>query len=156
MNEVAIKAHTRRSKSGTQIQVKGYTRRIGRKGVHSPKREKNSGEELVAKVAEKKSPISKEELERRLKWEEDFKRSEAERKSLGMSPEKYSRYKLAESERRERAEHAAKKASASTTSSASEKNPLSKKGSQNILERIEDKIAKFVEKYSGKKYKRAL
>jgi hypothetical protein len=148
MNEVAIKAHTRRSKSGKQIQVKGYTRRIGRKGVHSPKREKNSGEELVAKVAEKKSPISKEELERRLKWEEDFKRSEAERKSLGMSPEKYSRYKLAESERRERAEHAAKK--------ASEKNPLSKKGSQNILERIEDKIAKFVEKYSGKKYKRAL
>lgn len=154
MNEVAIKAHTRRSKSGKQIQVKGYTRRIGRKGVHSPKREKNSGEELVAKVAEKKSPISKEELERRLQWEEDFKRAEAERKLLGMSPEKYSRYKLAESEKRERAERiAAKKTSASLTH---EKSSLSEKGSQNILSRIEDKIAKFVEKYSGKKYKRAL
>jgi hypothetical protein len=34
------------------------------------------------------------------------------------------------------------------------KNPLSEKGISQIFNRVEDKVAKFVEKYSGKKYKK--
>ena len=40
--EVTIKAHTRRGKGGKTIQVHSYSRRVGRKGVHSPKKEKKS------------------------------------------------------------------------------------------------------------------
>lgn len=153
MTEVTIKAHTRRGKDGKVVQVHSYSRRVGKKGVHSPKRKKSgksekSGEELEKKVIEKKKKAPKltpEELaEQReaIKW---FKRAEAEMKSLGMTREQYSRYKLKKT-----------KESAKKPSVSSEKPVESSRNYSEILERVEDKVAKFVEKYSKKKYKRQL
>lgn len=98
MVEISIKAHTRRGKGGKTIQVRSYSRRVGRKGIHSPKRDRSaqSGEEFESKVKEKKeSPkLTPEELAHRREVMEGFKRAEAERRRLGMSRERYSRYKL--------------------------------------------------------------
>lgn len=152
MAEVTIRAHTRRGKGGKTVQVRGYNRRVGRKGVHSPKRDKSEqpGEEFEKKVEEKKETpkLTPEEIAQRREVMEGFKRAEAEMKSLGMSREQYSRYKLKQ-------QRGGKKTSTSTHAKTI-KNPLSPQGSLGILERVEDKIAKFVEKYSGKKYKRQL
>lgn len=158
MTEVAIKEHTRRGKDGKTVHVRGYTRRVGRKGIHSPKRKrkKNEGKEFEEKVNEKKkeqeSQMSPEELEKRLRerreWEESARRAEEERKSLGMSKEQYSSYKIKQLKKKQEAQK----------SSHTKKvhKPLSPKGSQTILDRIEDKIAEFVNKYSKKKYKKYL
>lgn len=152
MEEVSIKAHTRRGKGGKTVQVRSYNRRVGRKGVHSPKRERaeQPGEEFEKVASEKKSApqLTPEEIAERREVMEGFKRAEAEMKSLGMTREQYSRYKLKQ----------IKEGKSNTGSSHTGpiKNPLSPKGSLGILERVEDKIAKFVEKYSGKKYKRQL
>lgn len=150
--EVTIKAHTRRGKGGKTVQVHSYSRRVGRKGVHSPKRDKSEqpGEEFEKKVAEKKETpkLTPEEIAKRREVMESFKRAEAEMKSLGMTREQYSRYKLKQ-------QNESKKKPA-PTHAKSVKNPLSPQGSLGILERVEDKIARFVEKYSGKKYKRQL
>lgn len=157
MAEVAIKEHTRRGKGGKTVHVRGYTRRVGHKGVHSPKRErkKDEGKEFEEKVNEKKQEqpqMSPEELKEMLKerkeWEEDARRAEKERKSLGMSKERYSFYKVQQQKKQQKA-----------PKSSHTKNvhkPLSPKGSQTILDRVEDKIAEFINKYSKKKYKKYL
>lgn len=151
MAEVTIKAHTRRGKGGKTIQVHSYSRRVGRKGVHSPKKEKSEqpGEEYEKRASEKKETpkLTPEEIAQRREVMEDFKRAEAEMKSLGMSREQYSWYKLSQ-QKEGRKKH--------TNHEKSVRNPLSPQGSLGILERVEDKIAKFMEKYSGKKYKRQL
>ena len=157
MAEVSIKSHTRRGKNGKTVQVRGYTRRVGRKGVHSPKREKAApGEEFEAKVEEKKSApkMSAEELaaerKRIQEWEENFKKFEERRKALGMSREQYSR-KIRNDLKKKGS------SSAPESHSLTINKPLSPKGSMGILERVEDKIAKFVENYGGgRKYKRQL
>lgn len=152
MAEVTIRAHTRRGKGGKTIQVRGYSRRVGRKGVHSPKRDKfeQPGEEFEKKVEEKKGipELTPEEIAQRREVMEGFKRAEAEMKSLGMSREQYSRYKLKQQRK--------SKKNSTSIHAKTIKNLLSPQGSLGILERVEDKIAKFVEKYSGKKYKRQL
>lgn len=158
MAEVAIKEHTRRGKGGKTVHVRGYTRRVGHKGVHSPKRErkKDEGKEFEEKVNEKrqeqKPQMSPEELKKKLKerkeWEEDASRAEKERKSLGMSKEKYSFHKVQQQKKK----HNAPKSSFTK----SVHKPLSPKGSQTILDRVEDKIAEFINKYSKKKYKKYL
>lgn len=150
MKEVTIKAHTRRGKNGKTVQVRGYSRRVGRKGVHSPKREKREqpGEELEQRMTEKKETVkhlTPEEIARQKEVMESFRRASEEMRALGMTQQQYSRYKLYQ-----------KKGGSSKGSShaATIKNPVSPKGSLGILGRIEDKIANFVEKYSGRKYKR--
>lgn len=53
MTEITIKGYTRKGKNGTMVSVKSYTRRVGKKGVRSPKRTKksvNPGDELAEKV----------------------------------------------------------------------------------------------------------
>ena len=147
MAEVTIKAHTRRGKGGKTVQVRSYSRRVGKKGVHSPKREKRTeqpGEELERVSSEKKETpkLTPEEIAERREVMEGFKRAEAEMKSLGMTREQYSRYKFEQQKR--------------GGDTGVIKNPLSPKGSLGILEGVEDKIAKFVEKYSKRKYKRQL
>ena len=157
MTEVAIKEHTRRGKGGKTVHVRGYTRRVGHKGVHSPKRERKKGEgkefeeKVNEKKQEKKPQMSPEELKNELKerkeWEENARRAEEERKSLGMSKEKYSFYKVQQ----------LKKQNASKSShTKSVHKPLSPKGSKTILDRVEDKISEFINKYSKKKYKKYL
>ena len=158
MAEVAIKEHTRRGKGGKTVHVRGYTRRVGHKGVHSPKRErkKDKGKEFEEKVNEKKQEqqpqMSPEEIKRKLderrEWEEDARRAEKERKSLGMSRERYSYYKV-----RQEKKHKNTQKSSHTKSVYK---PLSPKGSKTILDRVEDKIAEFINKYSKKKYKKYL
>lgn len=161
MAEVSIREHTRRGKGGKIIHVHGYTRRVGHKGVHSPKRDRKKegeGKEIEEKIQEKKfkeeqpkmSPEEyKKKLKERMDWEASYKRAEEERTSLGMSKEQYSYYKFkqqkkADSEKKSKP-HVQKVA-----------NPLSNKGTMTIMSRIEDKIASFVDKYSKKKYKRYL
>lgn len=156
MAEVSIKAHKRRGKNGT-VQVRSYTRRVGRKGIHSPKREKTEpGKEFEAKVEEKNAApqMSAEELaaqrKRLQEWNEDFKKFEERRKALGMSRGQYSR-KIRNDLKKKGSSSAPKSHSATINK------PLSPKGSMGILERVEDKIAEFVEKYGGgRKYKRQL
>lgn len=152
MAEVTIKAHTRRGKGGKTVQVRSYSRRVGRKGVHSPKREKRTeqpGEELERVSSEKREApkLTPEEIAERREVMEGFRRAEAEMKSLGMTREQYSRYKFEQQKRG---------GDTGSSHTGVTKNPLSPKGSLGILERVEDKIAKFVEKYSKRKYKRQL
>lgn len=152
MAEITIRTHTRRGKGGKAIQVRSYKRRVGRKGVHSPKKEKSEqpGEEYESIASEKQAPkFTPEEIAKRKEVMEGFKQAEKEMKSLGMSWEQYSRYKL-------RQQKEGTKGSNRSTHAESAKNPLTPQGSLGIFERIEDKVAKFVEKYSGKKYKRQL
>lgn len=166
MAEVAIKEHTRRGKGGKTVHVHGYTRRVGRKGFHSPKRKrkKDEGKELEKKVSEKKqeqeqeqeqeqkSKMSPEELKKKLEerreWEEDLRHAEKERKSLGMSKERYSFYKVSQQKKQ--------KKSLKSSHAKSVQKPLSPKGSQTIFNKVEDKIAEFINKYSKKKYKKYL
>lgn len=142
MAEIAIKSHTRKGKNGKTVTVRGYTRRVGRKGHISPKKDDwwsgSPGEELQAKIVEKevKRPTytgPKMTREEARKWDE------AARKDSNMS-----------FSRRDQLSGKGKVSS----HSKSVKNPLSEQGSLQIAQRIEDKIARFIEKYSGRKYKK--
>lgn len=157
MAEVTIKAHTRRGKGGKTIQVHGYSRRVGRKGVHSPKRDTigRSGEELEKKMTEKKpKKRTPEEIAQYKEVMEGFRQAEAIMKATGMTWEKYSAYRLEQLRKEQLRKKQAKKGTPVPTHGTAIKKPLSPQGSKHIFERIEDKVAKFVEKYSGRKYKR--
>lgn len=153
MTEVTIKSYTRRGKGGKTIQVKGYTRRVGRKGVRSPKRERSSGEEIEQIVATKKEaprkPLTPEEIALRREVTAGMRRAEAEKAALGMTTEQYSRYVM--SGKKSQKSQASLKAT-----STSPRKPIvtTPKKKRDIFESVEDKLANFVEKYSGKKYKR--
>lgn len=152
MAEVNIRAHTRRGKGGKAIQVRGYSRRVGRKGVHSPKRDTvgHSGEELEKKMAEKKLiRRTPEEMAQYKEVMEGFKQAEAAMRAHGMTREQYSAYRLKQLSKKQD-----KKGALASTHDTVIKKPLSPQGSMQIFERIEDKVVKFVEKYSGRKYKR--
>ena len=132
MKEVSIKSHTRRGKNGTTISVKGYTRRVGRKGVHSPKRPKQKnaaepGEELKQKIESKAQYTGPKMSAEEFKAWNDAAR-EATMKFYGKRKPKPVETKK---------DSAAKKV-------------------KGHLENLEDKIARFVDKYSKKAYKRAL
>lgn len=151
MADITIKAHTRRGKGGKTIQVHSYSRRIGRKGVRSPKKEKSDqpGEELERLVAakEERPAVTLEDIQNKREYDEGLKKAMKEMRSLGLTKEQYSRYKMSGKER------PVGKAGSSSPRTSS---PLSPRGSMGIFEKVEDKVAKFVEKYSGKKYKRSL
>lgn len=144
MTEVQIKEHQRKSKNGKSVTVKGYTRRVGRKGVHSPKKDKStaagSGEEFQAKkasAAKEKPKYTGPQM-----TEEEIRKWDAAARAATMS-----RYQSSKKPK-------SKASSKSSSHSATVKDPLSEKGSMQIFNRIEDKVARFVEKYSNKKYKR--
>lgn len=136
MKEITIKSHIRKGKNGKQIIVKGYSRRIVGKGERSPKKDGvNPGDELKQKKEEKKivddrPKMSKEEVEA---WDKAAREA-----TMG-----YYRRRVVN-----------KSADKKEKSSDAPKRPTPKKGSSDVLKRVEDKIANFVEKYSGKKYKR--
>lgn len=156
MTEVDIREHTRRSKTGKLVKVRGYRRRVGRKGIHSPKREKfaSAGKEFEERLKEKtqeptKSPEEiKAERERLRQWQQGYERSERERKYLGMSRERYSRYKLQQV--KEGKNYDAYEAAHSV------KQRKSTSGRRrSFFDKVEDVLAKFVDKYGGDmKYKR--
>lgn len=146
--EVNIKSHKRKSKTGKIVTVKSYDRRIGVKGIKSGPRETTytaiaqgkSGDELKKASSKVVRPeLSKEELESRRRWEESFLRVEKGRKRMNMSRERYSKFL------------STKDKIGNTISHSISSNPYKPIG---VFEKIEDKVANFVEKYSGKKYKR--
>lgn len=142
MAEVNIRGYTRRGKNGTTVQVRGYTRRVGIKGVRSVKL-KDAGKELQKRISEKTEPIrmlSPKELALQREVMQSTIRAEAERKSLGLTREQYSRMKLN-----------------GNKSGALKKEPLrgkKKRERNNAIDRMEDRLESFVNKYSKRKYKR--
>ena len=142
MTEVNIRGYTRRGKNGTTVQVRGYTRRVGIKGVHSVK-PKDAGKELQKLISEKTEPIrmlSPKELALQREVMQSTIRAEAERKSLGLTREQYSRMKLN-----------------GNKSGTLKKEPLrgkKKRERNNAIDRMEDRLESFVNKYSKHKYKR--
>lgn len=142
MAEVNIRGYTRRGKNGTTVQVRGYTRRVGIKGVRSVK-PKDAGKELQKLIAEKTEPIrmlSPKELALQREVMQSTIRAEAERKSLGLTREQYSRMKLN-----------------GNKSGTLKKEPLrgkKKRERNNAIDRMEDRLESFVNKYSKRKYKR--
>ena len=142
MAEVNIRGYTRRGKNGTTVQVRGYTRRVGIKGVRSVKL-KDAGKELQKRVSEKTEPIrmlSPKELALQREVMQSTIRAEAERKSLGLTREQYSRMKLN-----------------GNKSGALKKEPLrgkKKRERNNAIDHMEDRLESFVNKYSKRKYKR--
>lgn len=149
-----VKSHTRRGRNGKPIHVRGYTRRNKKKGGKKEQRPK--GREFEEKVEEKKPKMTPEEIAAEKKriqdWNEAYKRKEEERKDLGMSKERYSYYVAKKQKEAAKAGVRRKE-----RTSRSRTGPLSQKGSTGILEKIEDTIARFVDKYGGgKKYKRKL
>ena len=150
-----VKSHTRRGKNGKPIHVRGYTRRNKKKGGKKEQRPK--GREFEEKVEEKKPKMTPEEIAAEKKriqdWNEAYKRKEEERKNLGMSKERYSYYVAKKQKGAAKAEVRRRKGRTSQSGTG----PLSQKGSMGILEKIEDTIARFVDKYGGgRKYKRKL
>ena len=142
MAEVNIRGYTRRGKNGTTVQVRGYTRRVGIKGVRSVKL-KDAGKELQKCISEKTEPIrmlSPKELALQREVMQSTIRAEAERKSLGLTREQYSRMKLN-----------------GNKSGTLKKEPLrgkKKRERNNAIDRMEDRLESFVNKYSKRKYKR--
>lgn len=142
MAEVNIRGYTRRGKNGTTVQVRGYTRRVGIKGVRSVKL-KDAGKEFQKHISEKTEPIrmlSPKELALQREVMQSTIRAEAERKSLGLTREQYSRMKLN-----------------GNKSGALKKEPLrgkKKRERNNAIDRMEDRLESFVNKYSKRKYKR--
>lgn len=157
MKEVTIKTHRRKTKSGKTVTVKDYTRRVGRKGQHSPKREKDAdfsvsagaGEELKNKKAEKKTEKPKEEprYKHPKMTDEEIRRWDA-------AARKNSNTSFARAKQLEERKNKPRSTKKSSSHAQTVKNPLSEKGISQIFNRVEDKVAKFVEKYSGKKYKK--
>lgn len=143
MAEVAIKPHTRRSKKGKTVQVRGYTRRVGVKGVHSPKRAKQ-GEEFEKivnemnqeqpKVTREMPKMTREQMLEQKKAYEEYLDSIRTGKQYSFSKRKMreSKNKKPQNDNKEK----------------------STRRKENFFERMEDSLAKFVEKYGKKKYKR--
>ena len=144
MKEITIKAHTRRSKLGKTVKVKGYSRRVGRKGVHSPARKKGSGDEFSsrAETRNQESPSDERKVEIGPYAAENAK----------LLSERYDRLR--------RGKTAVYSAAAVKGEKYKEKKSTKKKpdnswrDKMSFMERVEDKVANFVEKYSKKKYKR--
>lgn len=145
MAEINIKTHTRKGKNGKTVTVKGYTRRVGRKGIKSPKEksEVSPGDEFKAKADEKKQIYNGPKMTEKETAAWDI----AARKNLNRS---VGRDRQLDGKNNKRASRI------SSSHITTIKNPLSEKGSTSIFNRVEDKIAKFVGKYSGKKYKKML
>lgn len=141
MKEITIKTHTRKSKNGKVVKVSSYSRRVGRKGVISPKRsKKEAGKEFEEKAQQK---YQQEENEMGPYFETTKQKEERyERLKSGKSAV-YSRNRLQEVSQQDKHDVTPAK-----TKSSSWKQQMS------FMERVEDKVASFVEKYSKKRYKR--
>ena len=90
---INIRPYTRRGKKGKLTKVKGYIRRLS--GKSKTQRSENSIKKGAEYEQKKHGPsLSPEEIARKREVTADFNRAEAERKSLNMTREQYSNYKL--------------------------------------------------------------
>lgn len=141
MKEITIKTHTRKSKNGKVVKVSSYSRRVGRKGVISPKRsKKEAGKEFEEKAQQK---YQQEENEMGPYFETTKQKEERYERLRSGKSAVYSRNRLQEVSQQDKHDVTPAK-----TKSSSWKQQMS------FMERVEDKVASFVEKYSKKRYKR--
>lgn len=141
MKEITIKTHTRKSKNGKVVKVSSYSRRVGRKGVISPKRsKKEAGKEFEEKAQQK---YQQEENEIGPYFETTKQKEERYERLRSGKSAVYSRNRLQEVSQQDKHDVTPAK-----TKSSSWKQQMS------FMERVEDKVASFVEKYSKKRYKR--
>lgn len=92
--KINIRPYTRRGKKGTLTKVKGYIRRLSEKGSKSRRAEKSTKRGVEYAQKKHELSLSPEDIARRREVTADFNRAEAERKSLNMTREQYSNYKL--------------------------------------------------------------
>ena len=137
MTEVTIKSHIRITKNGKVIKVQGYSRKVGkRKAVSGKRSKKEPGKELEEKVQQKEQTQQKEE------------------QRVSQIGPYYEVNQKALQEYYDRLRYGRKKPSSPTPQQVSQGQKKPKKKS--FMSRVEDKIANFVDKYSGKKYKHYL
>lgn len=161
MKEVNIKAHIRRGRNGKPINVRGYTRRVGRKGVISPRRSKkehpDAGDELAAKMAEntntvqattqeatekKTKKLTPEEVALAKEVAKGFEKAERNIRAKKVSPEKYARMRLREYLKKYKE---GKPRSKNTTGAS--KNVKSEKGSREVFSKIERILSKGMKRF---------
>lgn len=133
VTEVTIKSYSRRGKDGKQHTVRGYTRRVGRKGHISPKRSQSSampGDELKIVASKKKYTVPQMTREQVAAWD-----LAAKGDNLSSGYRKQQKYKGSSSVLKSR---------------SSVKNPLSPQGTSTILQKIDKKIEDFINKYDPK------
>ena len=139
MSEVTIKSHTRITKNGKVIKVQGYSRKVGkRKAVSGKRSKKEPGKELEEKVQQKEQTQQTQQKEQQASQIGPY--YEENQKSL---QEYYDRLR-----------YGRKKPSSPTPQQVPQGQKKPKK--KPFMDRVEDKIANFIDKYSGKKYKRYL
>ena len=141
MKEITIKTHTRKSKNGKVVKVSSYSRRVGRKGVISPKRsKKEAGKEFEEKAQQK---YQQEENEMGPYFETTKQKEERYERLRSGKSAVYSRNRLQEVSQQDKHDVTPAKPKSSSW-----------KQQMSFMERVEDKVASFVEKYSKKRYKR--
>ena len=149
--EISIKEHLRKNKKGEWITVKGYTRRVGKKGVHSPKKSSSNkpGDEFVQvlndKLGKTTGPIVTDK----------FISKEERAKILEMEAKRgYNRFAdYGESGRNKNKKPKSEGLSAAERKQVLENDRKAKKN--DIFSRAENAIARFVVKHGGK-YKKKL
>lgn len=152
MAEVGVKSYSQ-TRKGKKVVIGAYTRKVGakasvsawdsaaRKATMGQYTAKSApGEEFKIKKEGLQSPKTKKEI---AEWD-----AAARKATMGQYTSK---------PRVVQKKVPVKKMTPEADSHANTiKNPLSEKGSAKILARVESKIARFVEKYTGKTYKRML
>lgn len=155
MTEITIKGYSRRSRKGNLVKVNSYKRRVGKKGVISPKKTspvKEAATSAPTPGAEIKTKLSPEELARRRAWDKEARRaSMSAYGGRAETKEEWQRRVQREEDDRKSNEIPGYKPKRSTPPARE-----IKKKKADIFARIEDKIARFSEKYGKKKYKRYL
>lgn len=149
--KITIKAHTRKTKTGKVVTIRSYERKVGGKLMSR----KGAGEELVRTKAS--APVGTPKVETPKKFR--FNKSEydaymdylADSSNISQEdfrpPKTYSEAKAYEA-------YARRRNSQNRIRVRSDEDTPKKKS--NWASRIEDKVARFVEKYSGQKYRRKL
>lgn len=144
-NEVTIRAHTRKSKKGKTVSVHSYSRRIGRKGIKSPKRSKESGDEYK-EIMENKTNPTEEKVTFGPYGNAEELRLRNERLLHGKSAvDSIRMYK------ENKDNLYPKRRQLVNTAPQPVMQGNRRKG---FMDRVEEKVASFLTKYSGRKYKK--
>lgn len=156
MTEITIKGYSRKSRKGNLVKVNSYKRRVGKKGVISPKRtnaQVKTTPTASAPGAELKAKLSPEELARRRAWDAAARKSSMSAYGgRAESKEEWQRRIQREEDDRKSNEIPGYKPKYREAPSPKKV----EKRKSDIFSRIEDKISRFTEKYGKKKYKRYL
>lgn len=152
-----VKGYTRKGKNGKIVRVRAYTRK-GRKssGMEGTTSKKGSGDEYQ-KLAEEWSKLSPDKLE-----EEIRKRREWDKKAREASMKFYSGTKRKEEKQPKKEDKASDKEKEHAKNMQYEKAEMAKRRfdipnpfkAEAAMRKTEDKVAKWFEKHTGKKYKR--